>query len=61
MKILFGIVVSLFLIQGCSSNQNIKPKNNTVKNTYQKKQITNRKSVTPKRVLASTLAKQKKA
>jgi len=60
MKILFGLAISILLIQGCSSNDNIKS-NNTVNNIPQEKKNTNRKSVESKKVVVLPLAKRRKS
>jgi len=59
MKILFGLFMSFLLMQGCSSTQSIKAKNNAEKNIPQKEQIVKSKTALPKKVVIKPIVKRR--
>ena len=60
MKLLFSVVVTLLLIQGCSSNPAVNSKKKISTNTSSKNNITNPNSVKAKSQIIYSLDKQKK-
>ena len=60
MKLLFSVVVTLLLIQGCSSNPAVNSKKKISTNTSLKNNITNQNSIKAKSQIIYSLGKQKK-